>query len=144
MVAIPAGWSARVCCAVALLMIITANSCDKEEHVAGGGDGKDAKSIKCDTAVTVNQKSVAPNSVYLCLSSTMTWSKAGNVDKFSVDFHGHTPFSDSDGDQFDDQKPSHPGQQQYGALDVFKYSISITSGTKTTILDPQVVAGGNP
>jgi hypothetical protein len=132
---------AMACCGLILFAMSAGSGC------GGGGNppkvAKRTKTINCDQSITVySQKPPKPESVYLCQADTLTWSKGPGVDSFTVDFGNRTPFSDG-ATNFTDQKPSHPGQNQYGDLDVYKYTIVVTSGTSTTKFDPQVVTGGN-
>lgn len=143
MISIPARWSAAVWCALVLLLMLGASSCD-QDHPAIPKTAKKTKTLNCDQTITVNpQKAPKPESVYLCDSDTLTWTKGKGTDSFAIDFGNRTPFSDG-AKQFNDQKASHPGQNPYGDLDVYKYTITVTSGGNTIKFDPQVVTGGNP
>ena len=133
--------SAAPWCALALLVMLGATSCGKPGVVPPGI--RKTKTLNCDTNVVVNPNKVSPDSVYLCDGDTLSWSKGNGTDSFTIDFGNRTPFSDN-ATKFDDQHASHPGQTQYGALDVYRYSITIKSGPNSTKLDPQVVTGGNP
>lgn len=132
---------AVACYGLMLLTMLAGSGC--------GGCGnppkvaKRTKTINCDQTITVySQKPPKPESVYLCEADTLTWSKGPGVDSFTVDFGSRTPFADG-ATSFTDQKPSHSAQNQYGDLDVYKYTLTVTSGTSTTKFDPQVVTGGN-
>ena len=136
----PAPW-----CAVALVGMLGATSCGKRGVVPPGvvpPRGR-TKTLNCDTNVVVNPTNLSHDSVYLCDGDTLSWSKGNGTDSFTIDFHNRSPFSDN-ATKFDDQHASHPGQTQYGDLDVYKYTINIYSGPNTIKLDPQVVTGGNP
>jgi len=125
-------------CGAVLLSTLVLGGCSQQPKSM-----KKTKAINCDNSVTVNKKSVKPDSVYLCDGDSLTWVKGSGTDSFSIDFHNKTPFSDN-ATKFDDHNANHPGQAQYGDLDVYKYSIVIKSGSETNTLDPQVVSGGNP
>lgn len=129
------------CCGLMVFTVLAGSGC------GGGGNtpktAKRSKTINCDQSIIVYfQKGPKPDSVYLCDGDTLTWSKGPGVDSFNVDFGSRTPFSDG-AKSFNDQKPSHPAQSQYGDLDVYKYTIIVTSGASTSKFDPQVVTGGN-
>jgi hypothetical protein len=143
MISIPARWSAALWCAPALLMMLGASSCDKD-HPAVPTTTRRTKTLNCDETITVDpKKGPQPDSVYLCNGDTLTWQKGSGTDGFTIDFQNRTPFSDN-AIRFNDQQPTHPAQPQYGALDVYKYTIIVTSGANSAKFDPQVIIGGNP
>lgn len=132
---------AIACCGL-LLATLTASSCGDRDNDRPKVAGQKTKTIKCDNDITVNPDGPKPASVYLCDGDTLTWKKGKGTDGFDIDFGNRTPFFDGYA-KFSDDKPSHPGQPQYGPLDVYKYTIVVRSGGSTTKLDPQVVTGGN-
>ena len=139
MISIPARWSAAIWCALVLLLMLGASSCEKD-HPVIPKTTKKTKPVPCDTTVTVYPAGPQPDSVYLCEYDTLTWVKGTGTNSFVIQFKKNSPFGD-DGKNFDDKNNSDKAKDKYGPLEVDKYSITINS---TTTLDPQVVTGGNP
>lgn len=143
MISIPVRRSAALWCAPVLLLMLAASSCEKD-HPVVPPTARKTKTLNCDETITVDpQKGPKPDSVYLCDADTLTWKKGNGTDGFDIDFKGRTPFSDN-AIKFNDQTASHPSQNQYGALDVYKYTIVVRSGANSATFDPQVIIGGNP
>jgi hypothetical protein len=137
MISIPARWSAAVRCALVLLLMLGASSCDKDHPV----NPKKTRPVPCDTTVTVDAtKGPQPDSVYLCEYDTLTWVKGTGTNSFVIQFKGNSPFADN-AKNFNEQDAAHKAKSQYGPLEVDKYSITVNS---TNTFDPQVVTGGNP
>src|SRR5215472_9128411 len=114
-----ARWSAAPACALTLVVILGTASCEKPRVPPGT---RKTKTLNCASNVVVNPKKLSHDSVYLCDGDILTWTKGNGTDSFTIDFHNRTPFSDN-ATKFNDQNASHPGQVQYGDLDVYKYSI---------------------
>ena len=143
MISIPARWSAAVWCALVLLLMLGASSCDQDHPVRPNiypPTKKKTRPVPCDTTVTVNPAGPQPDPVYLCEYDTLTWVKGAGTNSFVIHFKDKSPFADNAKD-FDDKNASDKAKGQYGPLEIDKYSITINS---TTTLDPQVVTGGNP
>lgn len=134
MISISAKWPAAVTCMLVLLTL-GATSC----HEAADGGKKPlvrSKQIRCDSDTDVDaSKGVAKQAVYVCENDTFTWNAKGH--KFTVVFKAGSPFTSS---SFSDQNPTATTLPQYGALTVYKYSITVDSNPE---IDPQVVGGGN-
>jgi len=134
MISIPARWSVAARCALVLLLMVGANSCGKSPQA------KKTKQIKCDSDVDVDVakpgNGVKKQAVYVCEGDAFTWNVPSGH-HFAVVFNAGSPFTAS---SFSDQNPTATAQPQYGALTVYKYSITVNSNPP---VDPQVVGGGN-
>jgi hypothetical protein len=145
MISIPARWSAAIWCALVLLLMLGASSCDHVRPHNYPPTKKNTRPVPCDVTITVDATNgPQPDPVYLCEDDTLTWVLGSNASSFVVEFKNGTPFADG-ATKFDDKHAAHPGQHQYGKLTVYKYSITVTSTSNSTnTFDPQVIIGGNP